>query len=316
MARRSLLTARPPRPEVQAFLRDVKEHPADDAPRLVLADWLDEHGDDVDRDRAALLRAGCLAPGLPADDPRRQALERQGRAAEEASAIVWLGPLYQGGVRWSFQRGLIHLEMNVRWLVGPSAALWAATEAWAWVERVVLTNVCSAHLPRLAQSPALATLPALSLRCLWSYGMRVEELAASPHLANLGSLEVIHMGDPVLTLVRSPHLGRLTALRLLGNDLGNKAVPVILGLACAERLTALSITGGSLDAEGARQLAASPRLANLTELDLRYNRIGNAGMQALLESPHLGKLKRLDGPERLSREVKKALSERFGASSR
>ncbi len=33
------------RPEVRIFFRDIKEHPDDDTPRLVFADWLQEHGD-------------------------------------------------------------------------------------------------------------------------------------------------------------------------------------------------------------------------------------------------------------------------------
>ena len=34
-----------------AFLRDIIEHRDDDAPRLVYADWLEDHGE---RDRAGL----------------------------------------------------------------------------------------------------------------------------------------------------------------------------------------------------------------------------------------------------------------------
>lgn len=33
------------RPEVLAFLQDIKEHPEDDTPRLILADWLQDYGD-------------------------------------------------------------------------------------------------------------------------------------------------------------------------------------------------------------------------------------------------------------------------------
>lgn len=50
------------RPEVLAFL-DAREHPEDDTPRLVLADWLDEQGGSA---RAEFTRPGCvLAPGSP-----------------------------------------------------------------------------------------------------------------------------------------------------------------------------------------------------------------------------------------------------------
>jgi uncharacterized protein (TIGR02996 family) len=54
MSRRS--PSAEPRPEVLAFLRDAKENPRDDPPRLILADWLDENGDEIDRARAEFIR--------------------------------------------------------------------------------------------------------------------------------------------------------------------------------------------------------------------------------------------------------------------
>ena len=34
-----------PRPEVLAFLQDIKQNPDDNTPRLIFADWLEENGD-------------------------------------------------------------------------------------------------------------------------------------------------------------------------------------------------------------------------------------------------------------------------------
>ncbi len=45
------------RPEVAAFLAAAKDEPEDDAPRLVLADWLEENGDSTDAARAEFARA-------------------------------------------------------------------------------------------------------------------------------------------------------------------------------------------------------------------------------------------------------------------
>src|ERR1700738_3753443 len=51
-------------PGDDAFLADILTRPADDAPRLVYADWLDDHGDP---DRAEFIRVQIelarLAPG-------------------------------------------------------------------------------------------------------------------------------------------------------------------------------------------------------------------------------------------------------------
>src|SRR5688500_16170422 len=54
------MTSRPPTScrmaTAQAFLDAIVDAPDDDAPRLVYADWLDDHGD---ADRAEFIRAQC-----------------------------------------------------------------------------------------------------------------------------------------------------------------------------------------------------------------------------------------------------------------
>src|SRR4051794_18367032 len=67
MARKKLAGSRR---EVVAFLDAIKDDPDDDTPRLVLADWLDEHGDEHDAARALLAAGKCRrapAPGLQVD---------------------------------------------------------------------------------------------------------------------------------------------------------------------------------------------------------------------------------------------------------
>src|SRR5258708_6542850 len=39
----------------EAFLRDILDHPEDDAPRLVYANWLEAYGDEHDRARAEFI---------------------------------------------------------------------------------------------------------------------------------------------------------------------------------------------------------------------------------------------------------------------
>jgi uncharacterized protein (TIGR02996 family) len=43
-------------PELRALLKACRANPLDDTPRLVLADWLDEHDD---HDRALFIRIQC-----------------------------------------------------------------------------------------------------------------------------------------------------------------------------------------------------------------------------------------------------------------
>ncbi len=78
--------------ERDALLAAVHETPDDDAPRLVYADWLEEHGDAGDQDRAAFIRAGVRSARLALDDPERVSAEIQ-------SAVLFhqQGP---AGVEW------------------------------------------------------------------------------------------------------------------------------------------------------------------------------------------------------------------------
>src|SRR5262245_20846052 len=48
-----------PRPELVALLEAAKDQPEELAPRLVLADWLEEFGDEHDRARAEFVRLHC-----------------------------------------------------------------------------------------------------------------------------------------------------------------------------------------------------------------------------------------------------------------
>src|SRR5262245_48502857 len=98
--------SRAARPEVVAFLADMKEHPDDPTPRLVLADWLEEHGDEADRARAEYLRLG-------ATDPRKDAGTRQNELWERWHG-AWLDHLAAEAdlfdVHFDVRGGLIQLR--------------------------------------------------------------------------------------------------------------------------------------------------------------------------------------------------------------
>jgi uncharacterized protein (TIGR02996 family) len=97
---------------VLAFLKDAREHPEDDTPRLALADWLDDHDDPH---RAEFIRLQCrLAPGSlwPL-----AACERAGAACRAGALVArfgggWLGPLWPRGGEW--HRGLLSARLD-RW---------------------------------------------------------------------------------------------------------------------------------------------------------------------------------------------------------
>jgi uncharacterized protein (TIGR02996 family) len=101
------------RPEVLALLREAKESPEDDTPRLVLADWLDEHGDP---DRAEFIRLQLrLAPGSALRAKERNALQHRSTELLDRHGGAWMGPLWRfwlSPVVW--HRGLLAVGLTKR----------------------------------------------------------------------------------------------------------------------------------------------------------------------------------------------------------
>src|SRR3954467_15788293 len=78
-----------------ALLAAILMHPDEDTPRLMYADWLDEHGQP---ERAEFIRIQC-APELDDAEGRADELEERNRAR-------WLAGLPSfPQVRWEFRRG-------------------------------------------------------------------------------------------------------------------------------------------------------------------------------------------------------------------
>src|SRR4051794_39215087 len=97
--------------ELVALLSACKERPEENAPRLVLADWLEEHGQPQ---RAELIRLQVeLARSAPWERGRAQR-ERRVRELTRAHAVEWLGGLAAHLDGWEFRRGLVWGRGEVR----------------------------------------------------------------------------------------------------------------------------------------------------------------------------------------------------------
>src|SRR5207248_3386174 len=83
-------------------------NPDEDTPRLVLADWLEEFGDEHDRARAEFIRVQCQRESLPWDHPKQKELGRAERRLRRDHVRHWLGPLFPyAGRQAFFERGLL-----------------------------------------------------------------------------------------------------------------------------------------------------------------------------------------------------------------
>lgn len=79
-----------------ALLSAILAHPDEDTPRLMYADWLDEHGQ---AERAEFIRIQCAPDADEAAEDRAAELEERNR-------VKWLAGLPQfPEVEWHFQRG-------------------------------------------------------------------------------------------------------------------------------------------------------------------------------------------------------------------
>jgi uncharacterized protein (TIGR02996 family) len=77
---------------IPSFLQAIRDDPDDDAPRLVLAGWLEEHGGRAGAARAEFLRVPCeWARWVP--DLRRRSDLQEGEREPHLDAEEWLGPL-------------------------------------------------------------------------------------------------------------------------------------------------------------------------------------------------------------------------------
>src|SRR4051794_39898450 len=92
-------------PAYRGLLDDVIENPDDDTPRLVMADWLEEHGDDVARDRARFIRLQLARAKVSEHSPEAWASRHEETRLLHAHRAAWLGRLQKMTSRVTFDRG-------------------------------------------------------------------------------------------------------------------------------------------------------------------------------------------------------------------
>lgn len=76
----------------RALLSAIIASPDEDAPRLVFADWLQEHGDEHDHARAEFIRLQVEAARTP-DGPGRAGFAERAVRLEQRHRAAWLAPL-------------------------------------------------------------------------------------------------------------------------------------------------------------------------------------------------------------------------------
>jgi len=280
---------------LRAFLDDCKTAPDDDAPRLILADWLEDHaGVEAVHDRGTLLRLQCEAARLPEHDPNAVAMRRQAGELIARHEHLWLGDLAElPAVETRFVRGMIHVTLAGTDLATP-ASLDASPMSWGWVESATVLAAYG-ELPALAETPLLRHFPRLELCQQRSYSEWTKLLDAE-HLTRLVDLDVLHAGGTdrdVAELCRRPVLSRLRRLALRLGEVNPTGWRPFARCPALAGLEALAVTRCDARGVGFRDLAASPHLGRLRGLDVSYNRIDGKALRALSGAAFAGRLERL-----------------------
>jgi uncharacterized protein (TIGR02996 family) len=310
------------RPVEEALRAAIIEAPEDDAPRLVYADWLTEHGSteadlaraEFIREQIRLEREGGASTVYSAGSRRLDDLRRTHAGAWEQGLPKWAS----GKAR--YRRGFIEgVSATARQFLKDGAGLRALLP----LQRLRLERPVGL-LGAVADSGLLTGLRTFGLD---DPRLTPEDLRALAACHDLEGLTRLHMGRCRLgpagmrILARAEWLAGVEELYLLGNEFGREGAEVLAavpfrmlkdlnlqadyvgddGLATLLkslhlpiRLTTFNLSYNRLSPEGIRALADCAALGSLCALGLMNNDVGDEGARALAASPHLARLTMLN----------------------
>jgi uncharacterized protein (TIGR02996 family) len=289
----------------QGLLADVCAHPADDGPRLVFADWLDDHGQ---THRAEFIRLQCRLASMDQWAPERFALELREGDLLAVHEKAWRSslPAWARHETVAFRRGFVHwISITATNFLRHGEALFAASP----VRQLNLRNGVGrwgevAASPRLAQlvgldltgnrltnkdlrallrSPYLAGLEALTLTGARASGSEAQVLAGWPGLARLRRLDLSYSGLKAGDLLALPgmRLAALTHLDLSGCAVSPDDIDALSGAAPA--LTSLVLESRNVRAEVIAALASSRLAGRLESLALDRVDVGPEALRVLAD---------------------------------
>jgi uncharacterized protein (TIGR02996 family) len=311
-------------PEYAGLMRTILQQPDDDSLRLILADWLEEHGDP---DRAEYIRLQVRRAGLDELDPEGWRLDYRAVQLSELHHERWLAecPNFEdikvGGRR---ERGLPNLASVKK----PSAlpeheeALFAAlpidslivyTDVERGQEGMGEAFLRCRHLHRIRRldldgmtSARRLALPALSERMPelrefdMSEGAHEDELPEVlgqcrgwPKFEKLRMYRGLFSERGWRALAASPIFGRLRDLNISRCSLRPEGLRILLAAPRQPPLRSLNLNENDLS-EGSLIAFLERDWPDLEDLDLSFNDIFDQGIRALAQTTRLPRLRKLD----------------------
>ncbi|HUR52977.1 MAG TPA: TIGR02996 domain-containing protein [Gemmataceae bacterium] len=265
-----------------ALMTAIVANPDEDTPRLVFADWLQEHGDEQDRARAEPIRLQIEYDPLKVGSAPRNKLQRRAVAIQKKHAKHWLGPLWpiiQKG--WGdeldgvglFRRGLLFW-----WYVAPKQFLQKSHQKAVreWFPLVGINDLTmhtrATQCAGVAASPALAWAPEFA----WDEG-KIDDAGLS-------------------ALAASPHFTRLSTFSVDQNVVTDKGLREFADTATMPNLRTFKLWSGNkakYTAAGMLALVSSKRFPNLCDLELECGQPNSLKWAELFADPRVKRLKRL-----------------------
>ena len=280
----------------------IRAAPDDDTPRLVFADWLDEHGE---AKRAEFIRVSCELEQVEEFGPRWRALCERSWKLLDPNRTKWSNELADRKLlNIEFRRGFVdEVTIYSKRFVADAGTLMTL----APILRLKLANLTakSGNVPLddVLACPAMARLRGLDLSTSPLPDSAVKQIAACKHFDSLRELALdasALTGGACRALMRSEHLAGLTDLTLAvpfdRDAAGNTLTAALAAEPGLRRITRLTLRGCHVGPAGAKALAGSPHAAGLRYLAISgggysaETRLGPKGMQALVGSKNLSGL--------------------------
>lgn len=268
----------------EALLAAVLARPADDAPRLVLADALASAGDP----RGELILVQCRLTSRTLSPSLRAELRRRERALVPAVTAA-LGAQVLG-VGWKLRRGFVDEIWGETAAVTERAALFRSEP----IARLTVTDVDAERMEVLAASGVLLNVDRLKLQgTLEGDGVRLLTAALRERTRPLVSLNVAGTGiDALGAKTLAAALTGCRTLVLTSNAIGDEGLAAIASSKPLASIEALYVADSELSDEGLEAFARLSCQSGLTRLGVARNEeVTEEGVRAIARSKKLRRLR-------------------------
>ena len=270
--------SKPPQPTDlgHQLLDRIREAPADDAPRLVFADWIAER----EPERGEIICVQCALARLPLDAPERPGLEDREHALLSAHGRRWTAGI-PAGTKHTFDRGFVGgITDTVTRLVEHGRTI-AEQHPITKLEIYRDDSYEQEPIEALGRERWLSSITQLQAELF-------PPLLESEHLTSVRELVIDRYYEPDPEIASTLHvfqsltrLERLSCPRsLVPQDLG-----ALLAALASSQLVDLALASDGIDAALVEVLARAAVTERLTSLDLSFNPLRDEGVRALATLP-------------------------------